>query len=119
MPQPIPISKTKIIVPSRRPELLSRPRLLEGLKSLLDNLDSVNLSKDTGYWKFDFEPGQVYIDYFQYLEIIRQENELTKEEITRAYEEETGNVIAETFEALDPAAVPGVAGRCSPWRARR
>ncbi len=51
------------------------------LKSLLDNLDSVNLSKDTGYWKFDFDPGQVYIDYFQYLKIIRLDNELTKEEI--------------------------------------
>jgi ATP/maltotriose-dependent transcriptional regulator MalT len=35
--KPIPISKTKIIVPNRRPELLSRPRLLESLKLLLDN----------------------------------------------------------------------------------
>jgi ATP/maltotriose-dependent transcriptional regulator MalT len=33
----IPISKTKIIVPPRRPELLSRPRLLEGLTEMLDN----------------------------------------------------------------------------------
>ena len=51
------------------------------LKSLLDNLDSANISKDTGYWKFDFDPSLVQIDYFQYLEIIRQANELNKEDI--------------------------------------
>ncbi|MDX2431461.1 MAG: hypothetical protein QNK35_11030 [Bacteroides sp.] len=51
------------------------------LKSLLDNLDSANISKETGYWKFDFDPDQVQIDYFQYLEIIRQTGELTREDI--------------------------------------
>ena len=51
------------------------------LKSLLDNLDSVNISKDTGYWKFDFDPDLVRIDYFQYLQIIGQKNEPSKEDI--------------------------------------
>lgn len=46
----IPISKTKIIVPTRRRELLSRPRLLEGLKVLLDN-KLVLLSATAGYGK--------------------------------------------------------------------
>ena len=46
----IPISKTKIVVPQRRIELLSRPRLLESLKALLDN-KLVLLSAPAGYGK--------------------------------------------------------------------
>lgn len=48
--KPVPISKTKIIVPHRRPELLSRPRLLESLKALLDN-KLLLLSAPAGYGK--------------------------------------------------------------------
>ena len=46
----IPISKTKIVVPYRRRELLTRPRLLEQLKSLLDN-KLLLLSAPAGYGK--------------------------------------------------------------------
>ncbi|MEO7838473.1 MAG: hypothetical protein ABIU06_03910, partial [Anaerolineales bacterium] len=46
----IPTSKTKIIVPHRRPELLFRPRLLESLKALLDN-KLVLLLAPAGYGK--------------------------------------------------------------------
>ena len=47
---PIPISKTKIIVPHRRPELLSRPRLLESMQGLLNN-KLLLLSAPAGYGK--------------------------------------------------------------------
>ncbi|HEX2996976.1 MAG TPA: hypothetical protein VHP14_19295, partial [Anaerolineales bacterium] len=46
----IPISKTKIIVPHRRPELLSRSRLLESLKALLYN-KLLLLAAPAGYGK--------------------------------------------------------------------
>ena len=46
----IPISKTKIVVPHRRPELLSRPRLLESIWPLLDN-KLLLLSAPAGYGK--------------------------------------------------------------------
>ena len=46
----ISISKTKIIVPHRRPELLSRPRLLESLKVLLNN-KLLLLAAPAGYGK--------------------------------------------------------------------
>lgn len=48
--KPIPISKTKIIVPHRRPEILSRPRLLESMKGLLNN-KLLLLSAPAGYGK--------------------------------------------------------------------
>lgn len=47
---PVPISKTKIIIPHRRPELLSRDRLLEGLNAFLDR-KLVLLSAPAGYGK--------------------------------------------------------------------
>jgi len=46
----IPISKTKIIVPHRRHELLSRPRFLDSLKGLLVN-KLLLLSAPAGYGK--------------------------------------------------------------------
>ncbi len=51
------------------------------LKSLLDNLESANISKETGYWKFDFNPALITIDYFEYLQIVHQKTELSREDI--------------------------------------
>jgi ATP/maltotriose-dependent transcriptional regulator MalT/two-component SAPR family response regulator len=49
-PSPVPISKTKIIVPHRRPELLSRNRLLESLNAFLDR-KLILLSAPAGFGK--------------------------------------------------------------------
>ncbi len=51
------------------------------LKSLLENLDSVSISKETGYWKFDFDPKQVHIDFYEYLQIVNQTDNLSRENI--------------------------------------
>ncbi len=50
--------------------------------------------------------GTTHADYF-YGEVPCT-RKLTSDEVTRAYEVETGNVIVETFSTLDPMAVPGV-----------
>ncbi len=52
------------------------------LKSLLENLETASISKDTGYWKFEFDPSRIHIDFYEYLHIVRQEAELTREDIT-------------------------------------
>jgi len=51
------------------------------LKSLLENLETASISKETGYWKFDFDPSRIRIDYFEYLQIVRRTTELTREHI--------------------------------------
>jgi len=50
------------------------------LKSLLENLDSTSISKETGYWKFDFDPSLVHIDFFEYLQIVSHP-ELSREDV--------------------------------------
>ena len=51
------------------------------IKSLLDKVGKMTISKDTGYWKFEYDPDTIYIDYADYLEIIRKEGKLTREDI--------------------------------------
>ena len=50
--------------------------------------------------------GTTHADYFY--GDIPCTRKMTQEEIAGEYEKETGNVIAETFKDIDPAAVPGV-----------
>ncbi len=50
MPTSIPISKTKIVVPHRRPELLTRTRLLENLNAALEH-KLILLSAPAGFGK--------------------------------------------------------------------
>jgi DNA-binding SARP family transcriptional activator len=74
------------------------------LKSLLENVDSATISKDTGYWKIDFDPQQLYIDYFEYLQLVRTKEELGKEQLVRllAIVEHSPFLNNTTAEWLDP-----------------
>lgn len=51
------------------------------IKSLLDKVGKATISKDTGYWKFEYDPSTLFIDYAAYLDIIRKEDKLTREDI--------------------------------------
>ncbi len=53
------------------------------LKSLLEKMDSSSISKETGYWKFEFDPAQMYIDYFEFLSIVHQKDKLKREDMVR------------------------------------
>ncbi|MCP4309883.1 MAG: hypothetical protein GY790_01350, partial [Bacteroidetes bacterium] len=53
------------------------------LKSILEHLVSTTLSKDTGYLKFDFDPAQVYIDFYEYFQIVRQKADLDRGQIDK------------------------------------
>ncbi|KAA2238935.1 galactose oxidase [Chitinophaga agrisoli] len=52
------------------------------LKHILERIGHIRISKDTGYWKIDTDPNQVYIDYSHYLDIVRDKSQLTKQRMT-------------------------------------
>ncbi|MBS1603384.1 MAG: galactose oxidase [Bacteroidetes bacterium] len=51
------------------------------LKTLLDRLGHVQLSKDTGYWKIDIDPATIHLDYHSYLAIVKDKRQLSKQKI--------------------------------------
>lgn len=51
------------------------------LKALLDKLGHCNLSKDTGYWKIDIDYNHIYVDYYDYLNIVKDKRQLDKHKI--------------------------------------
>jgi len=53
------------------------------LKSILESVGSSTISKETGYQKFYSNPDQVWIDYQDYLLIIGQESDLSREQINK------------------------------------
>jgi len=46
------------------------------LKALLDKMVYCKLSKDTGYWKIDIDYSHIYVDYHNYLNIVKDKKEL-------------------------------------------
>lgn len=44
------------------------------LRTILEEVGDCQITKETGYWKFFFDPGQVYVDYYRYLELVKQKN---------------------------------------------
>lgn len=51
------------------------------LKSLLDKMGHVHLSKDTGYWKIDIDYSKIMVDYHNYLNIVSNKGKLNKQKI--------------------------------------
>ena len=55
------------------------------LKTLLDRLEGVHLSKETGYWKIDLDPN-IRLDYQTYLNIVKDKRGLNKQRINELAE---------------------------------
>jgi DNA-binding SARP family transcriptional activator len=51
------------------------------LKALLDKMGHYNLSKDTGYWKINIDYNHIYVDYHNYLNIVKDKKQLDIEKI--------------------------------------
>src|SRR5215217_1004181 len=51
------------------------------LKNIIDQLDGCTISKDTGYWKLNFEAQSTYIDYRKYVSIVKNKKKLGKPEV--------------------------------------
>jgi DNA-binding SARP family transcriptional activator len=51
------------------------------LKSLLEQMGSCHLSKDTGYWKIEIDYSAISVDYHNYLNIVSNKNKLDKQKI--------------------------------------
>lgn len=51
------------------------------LKALLDKMGYCYLSKDTGYWRIDIDYNHIYVDYHNYLNIVKDKKDLDMERI--------------------------------------
>lgn len=73
------------------------------LKNILDKIGDCILSKDTGYWKIEFNHDEITMDFYNYLNIVRYKDHLDKEKIIRlAHITQPGNFLTNTeYEWLD------------------
>lgn len=51
------------------------------LRTMLEKVGECEISKETGYWKFSFDPGKIYLDYNHYLELVRANEKWNKENL--------------------------------------
>ncbi|MGA0559223.1 galactose oxidase [Larkinella sp. VNQ87] len=51
------------------------------LRNLLEKVGGCSLSKESGYWKVEFDFSQIYVDYERYVAIINTKKALTKQTI--------------------------------------
>lgn len=53
------------------------------IKSLLDKVGVATISKDTGYWKFEYDPKTMQIDYADYLDVVRKDGKQSRNDIMK------------------------------------
>lgn len=51
------------------------------LKSIFEQLPSINIGKDTGNWMITFDPEKVYLDYFEFLKLTNSKKEINSQQI--------------------------------------
>ncbi|TZF81011.1 galactose oxidase [Pedobacter sp. BS3] len=56
------------------------------LKSILDKMQSCQISKETGYWKINADYSQLQVDYHKYLTIVKDKGKLDKHKIQQLAE---------------------------------
>jgi DNA-binding SARP family transcriptional activator len=73
------------------------------LKALLDKMEHCHLSKDTGYWKIDIDYEKIYVDYYNYLNIVKDKKKLDEQKIKCLFEiTRRGNFLSNNeYEWLD------------------
>ena len=52
------------------------------LKTLLDKVGKATISKDTGYWKFEYDTSTINIDFANYLNILGKDTDLNKDDVS-------------------------------------
>ncbi|MDB4999892.1 MAG: hypothetical protein JWR76_969 [Mucilaginibacter sp.] len=64
----------------------NRSANLSKLKGLLQQVGNIHLSKDTGNWKIDIDHTVIYVDYYEYLQIVANQKTLNKNSIAHLIE---------------------------------
>ncbi|MGN8068535.1 galactose oxidase [Mucilaginibacter sp. 22184] len=64
----------------------NRSANLSKLRSLLTQMEYVHLSKETGNWKIEIDFNEVYVDYYNYLQLMANRKPINEEKITALIE---------------------------------